>query len=393
MKNTILLSVLCLILTQQSIKHPLTSDNCNEPFEKNISEPFEEGIQVLDVFGSDCADLKFKSIKLVPLETLPEVLIGDFLQLKIDFDKDDIYISNHSAKEEILHFNKEGKFLNTIGNQGGGPKEFTSVADICVHGDTVDVLCRTGNGVKIVGYKNNNTFLYSKSINLVAFSFEWMSPGYILETSYSKTYPFRVYTTDVNGKIAGTFLPNTTGFAMPIVGNHFSGLGSEVFYYEGYNNIVYKTDDCKLTPAYNINLGEYRVPDEFYKSEPLQAFQLLKRSAFASILNYFETPSYAFFNIRKSTKGQSNVKVLIDYIFVLNKRTNELVQRSYKMQSEDFFKYPVAGTTNDEIVFLIYPHMILGDKTAFNNLALKNPEIIDRLKVDDNPVLAICTIN
>ncbi|WP_167619155.1 6-bladed beta-propeller [Maribellus sediminis] len=391
MKPILLIITLTLLTTTFKNDCPKTGNN-NEPNRKSALNPADENTKVIDVFGSGHSDLSFKSIELIPLETLPDVLIGDFLQLKIDFEGDDFYISSNTNQKEIFRFNKEGKFLNKIGKQGGGPKEFPSIADICVHGDIVDVLSRSGNGVKIVGYKNDGTFLYSKSINLVAYSFEWLSPGYILETSYSKAYPFRVYTTDVNGKITGKYLPNTTGFSMAISGNHFSGLGSEAFYHEGYCDILYKTIDRKLLPAYTIDLREYRVPDEFYKSEPLQAFQLLKRSAFASVLNYFETPSNAFFSIRQSPKRQSNGKELIDYIFILNKDTNELFERSFKMRSEDFFKHPVTGTMNDELVFLIYPYMILSDKEAFKELAITNPEIINRLEVDDNPVLAICKI-
>ncbi|QGY47290.1 6-bladed beta-propeller [Maribellus comscasis] len=391
MKNIVLIIVLTINALQ------FKEDSCNSnkynkiPSAESSCNPKNEETKVLDVFGSDCTDLTFESIDLVSLETLHNVLIGEFNQLLVNFDKENIYISN-VVQGETFRFNKKGKFINKIGKLGGGPKEISSFDDICFHGDTVDILNNMGDKVRVIGYKNDDTFLYSKSINLIAYSFEWMSPGYIFETSYRKGYPYRIYMTDVNGKITGTFLPNTTGFAMGQIENNFSRLGSKVYCKESYNNKVYIAEKSNLFPTYNIDLGSFAVPDEYFKSKPVQAFQLLLGHAFASIVNYFETPSDALFHIRQKPKSKSPNEDLIDYIFVLDKGTNKLMKRSFQMQSEDLFKYPVSGTLNNELIFLIYPYMIFNDQQTFNRLPINNPEIISRLKVDDNPVLAICKI-
>jgi len=388
MKSTLLIFTLATLGI-----HYIINSQKEQVYNKTTSiessyNPEIEEINMLDVFHSN-NNLAFESVELISLETLPDVLIGEFNQLVINIDKD-IYVSNAGNQPEIFRFNKQGKFLNSIGNQGNGPKEFQSIEDICIHGDTVDVLCKMGNKVKIVGYKNDDTFLYSKSINLVAYSFEWMSPGYILETSYSPVYPFRVYMTDENGKIIDSFLPNTTGFPMASAEKNFSRIGSKVFCKESLNNEVYIAEGHKLSPAYNINLGSFKVPKEYFKSDPMQAYQLLQGRAVALIRKYFETPSNAFFHIRQKPKSTSGVKDLIDHIVVLDKNTKKIMKRSFKVQSEDLFKNPVSGTLNDEIVFLIYPYMIFSDRQAFNLLPIKNAGIIDRLKVDDNPILAIC---
>lgn len=387
MKNILLILILLSLGARHNTSEPKFQNCVEESNEKLLNYSIEKKIKVLDVFGHDYPNLTFESIELVSIETLPDVLIGKFSQLLLKFEKDNIYISNSVNHPEILRFNRAGKFLATIGKYGGGPKEFSSIEDFCIHGDTVDVLCGMGDGVKIVGYKNNGTFLYSKPINLVAYSFEWTSPGYIFETSYSKVYSFRTYTTDINGKITGSYLPNTTGFAMAFAGKNFERVGSRVYRKEGYVNEVQIAEESDFYPAYNLDLGSFAVPDEYFKSNPVQAFQLLQKRAFASILNYFETPSYALFNIRQKPKSTSGLKDYIDHIYVLDKSTDKLTKSSFKMQSEDFFKYPLSGTMYDEIVFLIYPYMIYNDKTAFKNLAIKNPEIMDKLKVDDNPLL------
>jgi hypothetical protein len=390
MKNIVLTFSLIILALQLSIIGP-DIDHNNPPFAQLSDHSAIRESKELDIFNSDCDDLKFKSIALVSLETSPDVLIGDYPQLMINSEKDDIYISN-VTKGEIFRFNNQGKFMNKIGKLGGGPKEFSSFDDICAHGDIVDVLCYMGDKVKIVGYKNDGAFLYSKPINLVAYSFEWMSPGYIFETSYSKLYPSRVYTTDVSGKKTGSFLPNTTGFAMALVDNNFSRIGSKVFCHEGYCNEVYIAENHEFSPAYKLKFDSFKVPNEYFKSNPIQAYQLLQKRAYASILNYFESSSYSFFNIRLKPESRTLNKDLIDYLFVLDKGTNKLMKRSFKMQSEDLFKHMVYATTKDEIVFLIYPYMIFSDKDAFNSLPLKNPEILEKLEIDSNPVLAVCKL-
>lgn len=388
MKSTLLIFALTTLAIHYSNISPKEQFNNKIPSIESSYNPEVGEINMLDVFNSN-NNLTFESVELISLETLSDVLIGEFNQLRINIDKD-IYVSNIGKQPEIFRFNKQGKFLNSIGNQGSGPKEFQSIEDICIHGDTIDVLCRMGNRVKIVGYKNDDTFLYSKSINLVAYSFEWMSPGYILETSFSTVYPFRVYMTDENGKITDSFLPNTTGFPMASAEKNFSRIGSKVFCKESFNNEVYIAAEHKFYPAYNINFGSFKVPKEYFKSNPMQAYQFLQGRAYASIMKYFETPSNAFLHIRQKPKSTSGVKNYIDHIVVLEKNTNKLMKRSFKMQSEDLFKNPVSGTLKDEIVFLIYPYMIYSDRQAFNLLPIKNSGIIDKLKVDDNPILAIC---
>ena len=59
-----------------------------------------------------------ESIEYVPLETTDSCLISNLMNLQVTAD----YMFMYNGKtEEVLQFNREGKFIRKIGCQGNGP--------------------------------------------------------------------------------------------------------------------------------------------------------------------------------------------------------------------------------------------------------------------------------
>ena len=75
----------------------------------------EEGIKLSDVFSE---------VKIIPLETRPECVIGN---TKIEFIDDNIYVGtqNFPGAAKLYRFDSKGRFLNEIGKEGNGPGEHT----------------------------------------------------------------------------------------------------------------------------------------------------------------------------------------------------------------------------------------------------------------------------
>ena len=69
-----------------------------------------------------------RDIKIVPLETLDDVLISD---CELIIDKDYIICID---KNRILQFNaNNGKFIRVLANKGNGPKEFNTIGSYSIY--------------------------------------------------------------------------------------------------------------------------------------------------------------------------------------------------------------------------------------------------------------------
>lgn len=70
-----------------------------------------------------------ESIEYVPLETTDSCLISNLMNLQVTAD----YMFMYNGKtEEVLQFNREGKFIRKIGCQGNGPGEYGMISDLAV---------------------------------------------------------------------------------------------------------------------------------------------------------------------------------------------------------------------------------------------------------------------
>ena len=105
-------------------------------------------------------------INYLPLETRPEALMRFVNNLKVTDTK--YYIN---TVLELLCFDKSGKFLYKLDQQGRGPKEYVYLTDYDINPGKKQVMVLTSG--KLIFYNENDTgFLYSKAIDLK------LRPGY-----------------------------------------------------------------------------------------------------------------------------------------------------------------------------------------------------------------------
>ena len=71
-----------------------------------------------------------KSVRIIPLETSPEILVGDVGRSFVG--KDHIVFMSRGGTNYLYLFTKEGKFIRQIGSKGKGPGEYTRIRGISV---------------------------------------------------------------------------------------------------------------------------------------------------------------------------------------------------------------------------------------------------------------------
>ena len=96
-----------------------------------------------------------KSIEYLPLETTNACLLNSTYINDITITSEDIIVSVYEDK--CYHFSRQGKFLNTIGSMGKGPKEFTKLRSSVV--DTINRWVYTVDWDKLMKYDFEGNFL------------------------------------------------------------------------------------------------------------------------------------------------------------------------------------------------------------------------------------------
>jgi hypothetical protein len=94
-----------------------------------------------------------KSIRVVPLETNPNCLIGSTQHLFVG--KNSILVSTSGGENKLLHFSLEGKYLNKIGSVGKGPGEYSDINDMSVFENPLRVFIYPSSMRKILEYSFN----------------------------------------------------------------------------------------------------------------------------------------------------------------------------------------------------------------------------------------------
>lgn len=127
-----------------------------------------------------------ENIEYLPLETNANCLLkSDFIN-DITITSKDIIVSIYEDK--CYHFDRQGKFINVIGNMGKGPKEFTKLRSCVV--DTVNRWVYAADWDKLVKFDFEGNFLekYKLERNSLGMQNVMLQPGQILMGNSSYQY-------------------------------------------------------------------------------------------------------------------------------------------------------------------------------------------------------------
>ncbi len=106
------------------------------------------------------------TVEYIPLQTTENSFITSFV-LKIVNKDDRIYIQNSQMRNEILCFNRDGKFLFKLQNSGRGPEEYTFISDFDVSSDNKSLTILSVIDHKLLFYGISDTgFAFHRSIKL-----------------------------------------------------------------------------------------------------------------------------------------------------------------------------------------------------------------------------------
>lgn len=127
-------SLLCLILEILFIRCTGSSNN-------NLETVVISDFPISELKLSDFS----KSVELIPLETHPEGLVMEIVDLQISDGK--IFILDLNSR--LLAFDRKGKFISRIGTEGEGPGEYKYVRSFAVESSSGRIYLATNRGLLI----------------------------------------------------------------------------------------------------------------------------------------------------------------------------------------------------------------------------------------------------
>ena len=338
--------------------------SCKE--EKGRSEiPVLKLTEVLE--GNKTIELSadIASVKTVQLETNDDILIGTIR--KVVFSQSHIIVQHDS---QCSVFDLKGNFLRKISNRGQGPREYNSIINISLTGDTIRIF----DTKKILSFNLRGEFISSYElpgrIDLIT-TFENIYIGYRVNRSGSENT--RLLFFDNEGRLFDSipYMKQYENLSDLIVVLY----SSEVFMYQYDNTIRLKelandtlfsiSADKILTPLYIMDLGKYAPKEE-------ERFQL-----YSAQQSLFEGKKLLNLILETNSHLVLNVGLKPNRYILYDKETGALENVAFRYNDEEKSRFGKD---------FFNPKFVSEDKRTLISFELSAD--IDN---DDNPVLVLVT--
>lgn len=227
-------------------------------------------------------------VSYISLETNENCLIGVFARYY--FCDSLIFVSNRNY---ILKFSSNGKFIKQIGKPGRGPGEINSIRVTSIIPNKRIIIIHDASLRKLMYFSFDGQLIKTVSVPSVPYIKVMNDGNYLIhDKSDGKSENYYFYVTK-EGQDTLSYIKNyikwTTNFNVPTT---FLNPTFEPFYYSQdkyyaktmYNDTIYVVNAKKMQPAYFIDLGKYKLPEE-NRAERLPYEQALNFRNLSS--NYF----------------------------------------------------------------------------------------------------------
>jgi hypothetical protein len=264
--------------------------SCNRKQELPLSSK-KETIEIRD------SDLKknfkgseiFENVKLVPLETNDESIIGTVS--KIVVVNNTIYIFDTKSRS-VLMFDKQGRYLNKIHKVGQGPNEYIDIEDFAVMKNE-DILVLDENK-KLIQFNKNTTPSQTYKLPFYADAIECLNDSILIFNGSS--FDDKVIVWDLHKeRTIGTFLkfdPKTSARILkPLIKYE-----DQVYFTYQYSSTIYNVTSQGIEEKWFIDFGNRNIKMEDLRQGVYGIY--IPPSSSSSVYNFTETQKYIVFNFQ-----------------------------------------------------------------------------------------------
>ncbi len=329
----------------------------------------------------------FSIKKIIVLETNEESMISSVS--KILYIKDNIYILDLKYSG-VKVFNKEGKYLFSIGKLGQGPGEFSKIFDMNYDKKNSCIHIFSNDDMKMAKFKLNGDFVSESKVPFFSAYFSLIEDKYLFYSNYNTSElndRNNLILSDLKFNVVDKFFPYRRDFGL-LMSGFLTKTSNSVLYGDAFSENVYEFKNNNLNLKYKFDFGKYLVPIEVGNNLQLLYKSLLDFSYLSKV--DVENKDFLFFSF---------VHIKMSPIGFFEKKSNK-VFTSFDFAKNDIFNIlsPFSPLEDNENLFLSY---ITSEK--FNYYNSNNPTFnknlkyqynklfnsVSKLKDIDNPIIII----
>jgi len=350
-------------------------------------------IQFSEIPETECNELKlYSDVRIVPLETTDSALLKNPAIASCLDNNDFIILTGF----KILHFSKDGKFINQIGRRGDGPEEYPNFWAVRTIGNNVYVFVSNGD---VYQYTVDGYFINKFHID----TDEGMLMGVTVNPSIGQFIcEIRKYEENgltINAVVVDrNFKPQKRFIMYSDVSNHETDFlaSAKMRLSEGktlilipFYNIIQTIDENGICELCEINKNE--IPDRkiFEDFE----YRNINEGEFYQITDFQSTPAYLYFDLNK---GIENKRIIYDrisgkYIFVKSVRRSEEEPNKRAGILFSFFeetRFFPSYSQGNAVAGFIYPEELTDEELRY---VMENSFSKNNITYESNPILVICT--
>jgi hypothetical protein len=227
---------------------------CKEKARNNMADKFIDVTEISsDNFSmTDIIDSSY----FIPLEANDESLIKAIDKIVFDYDK--IFVLDKQGNNKILVFDRQGKFVSSIGKIGKGPGEYIEISDFCL--DTQDkmiyLLCERR---RLMLYNYNGDFVEQKNVDFHAAKMEYSNEHFYFIGDQQDF--FNLLVTDINFKIIDKFFSDKDwGSNTRLLIHPLQKMDSLVYYFRFLDDNIYEIKNhSKVFVKYGMDFGKTKI--------------------------------------------------------------------------------------------------------------------------------------
>ncbi len=210
------------------------------------------------------------------------------------------YIIDPNATNQVHRFDKNGKFLNSIGNFGRGPEEYLDMTDVML--DTEGNVCIWSQfSEALFTYSPDGVMLNKKTLPYATeryfshngFNYHYIgTAGWHYEGNNANPKDYKLIITDADNAPVGQYLEGNS-HSVPNL-QTFTLIENQLYLCPNEGNEVYAVNGSEIEPKYFFDFGEYNMPKEFYEiTDMKEVMARMMEMTVVNKLDFWENEDFA----------------------------------------------------------------------------------------------------
>lgn len=307
---------------------------------------------VLSFDATKAVDIRETSLfspeKVIHLDFADSILINKNAYLL--YDDETFFVYSQGLPSPMMRFDKEGHFLNYIGQVGNGPEEYNSITDACLNRQDKIVEIVVGSYVHRYQYTGAYVDRLEHRQAVYSFVVDEESNHWFYLGNNSANGDTKLLKMDAKCNAPQEMLKEKSGL-LPMVESNFSKGAGTLTFRESLSHELYKLAKGKVQKSYSLDFPKYHLPENLHKASPMDAVALLRQSNYARVMFYAENQDCLFLQVLLNNVNQEDSEM---YYWIHQKSSNKdiVIKLDKTIPVDSYIYYPQFLTEEGKLYFM-----------------------------------------